>query len=100
MMGRKNDGYVCPKCGEWDVRTEDYEMDIDCLWIKLHCPHCEETWSEYYTLTYDGTGNEKDENGNVTLDVELHLIGDINGDGAVNGKDAKNFVGIFKALLQ
>lgn len=50
----KNDGYICPKCGEWDVRTEDYEMDVDCLWVKLHCPHCEEDWSEYYTLTYDG----------------------------------------------
>ena len=36
------------------MRTEDYEMDIDCLWIAFHCPHCEETWSEYYTLTYDG----------------------------------------------
>ena len=54
MMGRKNDGYVCPKCGEWDGVIEDYEIDIDCLWISFHCPHCEETWSEYYTLTYDG----------------------------------------------
>ena len=54
MTMRKNEGYVCPKCGEWDVRTEDYEMDVDCLWVKLYCPHCEESWSEYYTLTYDG----------------------------------------------
>lgn len=54
MTERKNEGYVCPVCGEWDVSTEDYEMDCDCLWVKLYCSHCGETWSEYYTLTYDG----------------------------------------------
>lgn len=58
MNMRKNEGYVCPKCGEWDVRTEDYEMDVDCLWVKLYCPHCGEMWSEYYTLTYDGYTHE------------------------------------------
>lgn len=54
MNDRKNDGYICPVCGEWDVRTEDYEMDVDCLWVKLYCPHCEADWCEYYTPIYDG----------------------------------------------
>ena len=33
---------------------------------------------------YGAAGASVDENGNVTLDVELHLIGDINGDGKIN----------------
>ena len=68
----KNDGYICPKCGEWDVGTEDYEMDVDCLWVKLHCPHCEEDWSEYYTLTYDGyhhNGKVYDADGKECTDI-------------------------------
>ena len=72
MNMRKNEGYVCPKCGEWDVRTEDYEMDVDCLWVKLHCPHCEEDWSEYYTLTYDGythNGKVYDADGKEYTDI-------------------------------
>ena len=72
MNMRKNEGYVCPKCGEWDVRTEDYEMDVDCLWVKLHCPHCEEDWSEYYTLTYDGychEGKTYDADGKECTDI-------------------------------
>ena len=54
MMKRKNDACMCPVCGEYTARIEDYEIDIDCLWQKLYCPDCEESWSEYYTLTYDG----------------------------------------------
>ena len=69
---RKNEGYVCPKCGEWDVRTEDYAMDIDCRWVRLYCPHCEEGWSEYYSLTYDGychEGKTYDADGKECTDI-------------------------------
>lgn len=72
MVGRKNEGYVCPKCGEWDVSTEDYEIDIDCLWLAFYCPHCGETWSEYYTLTYDGythNGTVYDADGKECTDI-------------------------------
>ena len=68
----KNEGFVCPKCGEWDVRTEDYVMDIDCLWVKLSCPHCEESWSEYHSLTYDGytyEGKVYDADGKECIDI-------------------------------
>lgn len=36
---------------------------------------------------YGAAGATVDANGNVTLDVELHLIGDINGDGEVKLAD-------------
>lgn len=72
MLGRKNESYVCPKCGEWEVSTEDYEIDIDCLWLAFYCHHCGETWSEYYTLTYDGythNGTVYDANGKECTDI-------------------------------
>ena len=72
MIVKKNEGYVCPHCGEWDVLTEDYEMDIDCLWVKLSCLHCGERWSEYYTLTYDGynyNGKSYDTEGKECTDI-------------------------------
>lgn len=72
MNERKNDGYVCPECGEWDVRTEDYEMDCDYLWVKLYCPHCEIDWTEYYLLTYDGychDGKVYDADGKECTDI-------------------------------
>ena len=72
MLEKKNEGYVCPVCGEWDVSTEDYEMDCDCLWVKLYCPHCGESWIEYYTLTYDGyhhNGKVYDADGKECTDI-------------------------------
>ena len=72
MNDRKNSGYTCPECGEWDVRTENYEMDIDCLWIDLSCPHCNARWGEYYTLVYDGYGYQGktyDPNGKENTDI-------------------------------
>ena len=57
-MKRKNDACMCPVCGEYTARIEDYEIDIDCLWQKLYCPDCEESWSEYYSLTYDGYAHD------------------------------------------
>ena len=51
---KKNAGYICPKCGAWEVYKDDFEMDIDCLWVQLHCSKCGELWSEYYSLIYDG----------------------------------------------
>ena len=72
MLGRKNDACMCPICGEYTARIEDYEMDIDCLWQKLYCPDCEESWSEYYTLTYDGychDGKVYDADGKECTDI-------------------------------
>ena len=61
----KNEMGICPKCGSDNTEMEDMEMDVDCVWVKWYCPDCGETWSEYYTLTYDGyTYN------NVTYDAE------------------------------
>ena len=72
MMMRKNDACMCPVCGEYTARIEDYEIDIDCLWQKLYCPDCEESWSEYYTLTYDGychDGKVYDADGKECADI-------------------------------
>lgn len=72
MNIKKNEMYVCPKCGEWESVIEDYEMDIDCLWVKLSCNKCEEEWSEYYTLLYDGCvykGKTYDPDGKENTDI-------------------------------
>lgn len=50
----KNEAYICPFCGSNNTRIEDYEMDIDCLWVQHRCKDCQTLWDEYYTLTYDG----------------------------------------------
>lgn len=50
----KKEMYQCPNCGGYGTEINDLEMDIDCLWTKHYCRECEATWSEYYTLTYDG----------------------------------------------
>ena len=54
MNIKKREMCVCPKCGNDTTEMKDFEMDIDCLWTAWYCPECEEQWSEYYTLTYDG----------------------------------------------
>lgn len=54
---KKNEMCVCPKCGR-DGRMEDYEIDVDCLWLKYYCVPCAETWSEYAVLTYDGYSHD------------------------------------------
>ena len=58
MLGRKREMCQCPICGDYTGRIEDYEFDIDCLWMKLYCPDCDESWTEYATLTYDGYCHE------------------------------------------
>ena len=54
MKSKKNEMGICPKCGNDYARMEDYEMDVDCLWTKWYCPDCDETWTEYALLKYDG----------------------------------------------
>ena len=71
-MRRKTEMCECPKCGEVEARVEDYEFDIDCLWIKCYCTACEESWTEYATLTYDGysyNGKVYDAEGKECLDI-------------------------------
>ena len=71
-MRRKTEMGVCPKCGGDDTRIKDYEMDIDCLWTNWYCPDCEESWSEYATLTYDGynyDGTTYDADGKECTDI-------------------------------
>lgn len=53
-FGKKKMMGVCPKCGSRCSEMTDYEMDLDCLWTKWYCKDCEESWSEYATLIYDG----------------------------------------------
>ena len=50
----KNEAFVCPLCGSDNTYIEDYDMDVDCLWVLHRCVKCQATWGEYYTLTYDG----------------------------------------------
>ena len=54
MNMRKKEMSICPKCGSDHSEMTDYEMDIDCLWTNWSCNDCEEAWTEYYTLIYDG----------------------------------------------
>ena len=71
-FNKKREMGVCPKCGGDDTRIEDYEMDIDCLWTRWYCPDCEESWTEYYTLTYDGCcydGKVYDADGKECTDI-------------------------------
>lgn len=65
-MDKKNEAYQCPVCGKVEGRIDKYEMDIDCLWVRLYCAECGETWSEYHKLQYDGyayNGHSYDTNG-------------------------------------
>ena len=50
----KKEVYVCPKCGSYMSMIKDYEFDVDCLWLRMECQDCEEEWSEYAILQYDG----------------------------------------------
>jgi hypothetical protein len=66
MNIKKRECYVCPKCGSDITSIEDYEMDIDCLYLKMACQDCDATWSEYTILTYDGCvvdGQQYDKDG-------------------------------------
>ena len=53
-FSKKREMGICPKCGSDYNKVIDQEIDVDCLWTKWHCNDCEETWTEYYSLTYDG----------------------------------------------
>lgn len=69
---RKREMCVCPKCDSDHTEMTDFEMDIDCLWTKWGCLDCEETWTEYYTLTYDGyahNGKVYDAEGKECTDI-------------------------------
>ena len=69
---KKREMCVCPKCSSDDTEMDDYEMDIDCLWTKWYCKDCQESWNEYYTLTYDGyvkDGKVYDADGKECADI-------------------------------
>lgn len=65
----KKQEYLCPKCGkDYDLQTEDYDIDLgdNLLVLEMYCPHCEESWKEYFKLKYDGYSSKDgvwDENG-------------------------------------
>ena len=69
---KKRDMGTCPKCGNDYCEITDYEMDVDCLSTRWYCKDCEETWTEYYTLTYGGyyhNGKIYDADGKECTDV-------------------------------
>ena len=57
-MSKKNKGFQCPECGKIAGIIDKYEMDIDCLWVRVICGECGETWSEYHKLQYDGYSHQ------------------------------------------
>ena len=67
-MSKKNEPYICPKCGGDVVTTADYEIDANCLHQELLCEKCGEMWDEYHELIYRGyayEGVDYDENGEI-----------------------------------
>ena len=69
---KKRDMGTCPKCGNDYCEITGYEMDVDCLSARWYCKDCEETWTEYYTLTYSGyyhNGKIYDAEGKECTDV-------------------------------
>ena len=52
---KKTTDYICPKCGkDMNISMEDYEVDADCLSVKMYCYDCDTSWREYFLLKYDG----------------------------------------------
>lgn len=50
---KKNFG-TCPECGSKRVGINDYEFDVNDIWLKCQCFRCDNTWSEHGLLFYDG----------------------------------------------
>jgi hypothetical protein len=51
---------------------EDYEVDADCLSVKIYCYDCDTSWREYFLLKYDGyacEGRLYDANGEELCDI-------------------------------
>lgn len=68
---KKKELTICPHCDNDLCRIEDYEFDVDSLWIKVYCPECDKSWSEWALLQYDGysaDGVLYDKNGDVIDD--------------------------------
>ena len=53
MNIKKTEQFVCPHCGA-EGKICNYDMDIDGLWMGMYCLECDERWSEWAQLTYDG----------------------------------------------
>lgn len=61
-MEKKSMG-ICPKCGQDYAGMTDYKMYSDSLVTEWECFLCNETWTEYACLTYDGyVHNDKEYN--------------------------------------
>ena len=70
MSIKKTEQFVCPHCGA-EGKICNYDMDIDGLWMGMYCPECDERWSEWAQLTYDGCsikGQVYDKEGNEVND--------------------------------
>lgn len=64
----KNKPSICPFCGKDDyISCEEYELisNTDIV-FHFYCTECDKSFSEYFTMKYDGycaDGKEYNENG-------------------------------------
>lgn len=47
----KTQMFECPKCGSFRVNTEDYELDVEDVFLEQSCLDCGASWRERGTMT-------------------------------------------------
>ncbi len=52
----------CAKCGSENIEYGSMKVDGEELWYKYECEGCGDSGNEYYTLQYDCSISNKDNN--------------------------------------
>ena len=52
----------CAKCGSENIEYGSMKVDGEELWYKYECEDCGDCGNEYYTLKYDCSISDKDNN--------------------------------------
>lgn len=47
----ENGGSICPHCGHNDIHGDSITVDSGSMSQTAHCPNCEASWRDIYTLT-------------------------------------------------
>lgn len=61
----KTEMFECPHCGSFNCTIDDYEIDVDDVFLEQTCLDCGASWREYGTITfagfyYDGKNYDQD----------------------------------------